>query len=164
MIRRCGAADFVAMLEIINEAAQVYKGVIPEDRWHEPYMPAGELEAEIAAGVEFWGEEQAERLIGVAGLQMVQDVALIRHAYVHPRAQRGGTGTRLMKQVLALTRRPTLVGTWAASHWAIDFYRRLDFVLVSGEEKTRLLKKYWSIPDRQIETSVVLKGPGPGAP
>ena len=164
MIRRCGAADFAAMLEIINEAAQVYKGVIPEDRWHEPYMPAGELEAEIAAGVEFWGEEQAERLIGIAGLQMVQDVALIRHAYIHPRAQRGGTGTRLIKHVLAPTRRPTLVGTWAASHWAIDFYRRLDFVLVPDEEKSRLLKKYWSIPDRQIETSVVLQGPGPGAP
>lgn len=161
MIRACGGADFAAILEIINEAAQAYKGVIPADRWHEPYMPAAELAAEIAAGIDFWGEDRGGRLSGIVGLQMVGDVALIRHAYVRPAAQRNGVGTRLMKRVLKLTERPVLVGTWAASTWAIDFYEDLGFTLASDTEKTRLLKKYWSIPERQVDTSVVLKAPRP---
>ena len=124
-------------------------------------MEARELEAEITAGVDFWGEERLGRLTGVVGLQMVGDVALIRHAYVRPDAQRGGVGTQLMNHVLARTAQPVLVGTWAASDWAIAFYERLGFSLASDSEKTRLLKKYWSIPERQIETSVVLKAPRP---
>ena len=127
-------------------------------------MPAAELAAEIAAGVDFWGEDRGGRLSGIVGLQMVGDVALIRHAYVRPAAQRNGVGTRLMKRVLKLTERPVLVGTWAASTWAIDFYEDLGFTLASDTEKTRLLKKYWSIPERQVDTSVGAQGatPGPG--
>ena len=159
MIRKCGAADFAAILEIINEAAQAYKGVIPADRWREPYMPADELEAEFAAGVEFFADERQGALLGVAGLQMVGDVALIRHAYVRPALQRDGIGSRLMTHLLTLTERPVLVGTWAASTWAIAFYERLGFVLVSIDEKDRLLPKYWSVPDAQVATSVVLRAP-----
>ncbi len=155
-IRRCTGTDVTAIYEIINEAAQIYKGIIPEDRWHEPYMPEDELRAEIAAGVVFWGEEADGALTGVMGLQDVQDVALIRHAYVDPAHQRKGVGGRLLSHVRALTDRPLLIGTWAASSWAIDFYERHGFTLTTREEKERLLRKYWSIPERQTETSVVL--------
>ncbi len=156
MIRRCTDPDLPAMLAIINDAAQAYRGVIPADRWHEPYMPAEELAAEIAAGVVFWGCENDGRLVGVMGLQPVQDVALIRHAYVATAARRGGIGGELLRHLIAQSDRPVLVGTWAAATWAIRFYERHGFTLVAPDEKARLLATYWSIPERQIDTSVVL--------
>lgn len=156
MIRRCGEADVPAMFAIINDAAQAYRGVIPADRWHEPYMPEAELRAEIAAGVVFWGAEREGRLVGVMGLQDVLDVALIRHAYVATAVRGEGIGGALLRHLVDQTDRPLLVGTWAAATWAIRFYERHGFALTSPAEKERLLRRYWSIPDRQIETSVVL--------
>ena len=160
MIRRCTAADLAAIHAIVNDAAQAYRGQIPADRWHEPYMPEGELRREIQAGVVFWGWDEDGRLLGVMGLQDVDDVALIRHAYVVPAAQGRGLGGRLLEFLLANASRRVLVGTWAAATWAIGFYEKHGFTLVSAAEKERLLRKYWTIPDRQIETSVVLAGPG----
>lgn len=156
MIRRCSESDFEAIYEIVNDAAQAYKGVIPADRWKEPYMPREELRHEIDAGVRFWGLEENGLLAGVMGIQDVADVTLIRHAYVRSALHRRGIGGRLLDHLMALTDRPLLVGTWAAATWAIRFYEIHGFRLVSPEEKERLLKKYWSIPERQIETSVVL--------
>lgn len=155
-IRRCTDADVPAMFAIINDAAQAYRGVIPADRWHEPYMPEEELRAEIAAGVVFWGFEQEGRLVGVMGLQDVKDVALIRHAYVATAARRGGIGGRLLRHLMGETGRPVLIGTWAAASWAVRFYEQHGFTVTTPDEKARLLRAYWSIPDRQIETSVVL--------
>lgn len=156
IIRQCTANDFGRIYEIINTAAQVYKGVIPADRWHEPYMPADELRREIEAGVVFWGYEDQGRLVGVMGLQDVQDVTLIRHAYVLPALQGRGIGGALLVALAARTARPVLIGTWAAAGWAIRFYENHGFRRVSPQEKERLLKEYWSIPARQVETSVVL--------
>jgi N-acetylglutamate synthase-like GNAT family acetyltransferase len=147
------------MLAIVNRAAQAYKGVIPADRWHEPYMPAREMESEMADGVVFWVAEEEGRLLGTMGIQDKGDVALVRHAYVDPLAQRKGVGRSLLHHVQGLTTKPVLIGTWAAATWAIDFYRRNGFTVVSPEEKDRLLRKYWSIPARQVETSVVLADP-----
>ena len=147
------------MLAIINDAAVAYRGVIPADRWHEPYMPASELDREIAAGVVFWGYEDGGELLGVMGIQAVDDVDLIRHAYVRPGNQRGGIGGALIGHLMQSATRPVLVGTWAAAEWAIAFYRRHGFEQVTPEEKTRLLRRYWDIPERQIETSVVLASP-----
>ena len=144
------------MLAIINEAAQAYRGVIPPDRWHEPYMPAQELESEIADGIVFWVAEEASSLLGVMGIQDRGEVALVRHAYVSPGAQKKGIGTRLLRHVQGLTGKPILIGTWAAAAWAIQFYVRNGFTLVPDAHKDALLRKYWSIPERQIETSVVL--------
>lgn len=156
MIRTCTSEDFAAILEIINDAATAYRNVIPADRWHEPYMPEGELRRQIGEGVVFWGYEEGGRLLGVMGLQHVQDVALIRHAYVRTAIRNKGIGGQLLEHLRTLTSRPILIGTWAAATWAIAFYRKRGFAQVSPAEKTRLLRKYWSIPDRQIETSVVL--------
>ena len=156
MIRRCSDSDVAAILDIINAAAQIYRGIIPADRWHNPYMLEAELREEIAAGCVFWAEEAEGALRGVMGLQDVEDVALIRHAYVDPAHQRKGVGGRLLSHVRALTERPLLIGTWAAATWAIDFYQRNGFALTTPEEKERLLRTYWSVPERQIETSVVL--------
>ena len=158
-IRRSEQADFAAMLAIINNAAQVYRGVIPPDRWHEPYMPRDELVQEIAHGVEFWVAEEDGQIAGVMGIQDKGDVALVRHAYVVPTTQRSGIGTRLLRHVESLVDKPILIGTWAAASWAIAFYRRNGFVVVSDSDKDRLLRRYWSIPERQIETSVVLAKP-----
>lgn len=144
------------MLEIINDAAQAYKGIIPEDRWHEPYMAAEELSHEIEDGIVFWGLEQDDRLLGVMGIQDKGEVALIRHAYVSTRAQKLGVGTELLRHLEGLTEKPILIGTWAAASWAISFYEKNGYALVSEEKKNYLLGKYWSIPDRQVETSVVL--------
>ena len=154
-IRDAQSADRPAMLAIINHAAEAYRGVIPADCWHEPYMPAAELAAEIGAGVRFWVAE-SERMLGVMGMQDKGDVALVRHAYVAPAMQRQGVGQALLRHVQALTQKPVLIGTWAAASWAIDFYKRNGFALVTREEKDRLLRRYWSIPVRQVETSVVL--------
>jgi N-acetylglutamate synthase-like GNAT family acetyltransferase len=155
-IRKGVASDFAAMLAIINDAAQKYRGVIPADRWHEPYMPADELAKEIAAGVVFWIAEDDARLLGVMGIQDKGDVALVRHAYVSTREQGKGIGTRLLRHVQGLADKPFLIGTWADASWAIEFYRRNGFTVVSKDEKERLLRTYWSIPARQVETSVVL--------
>lgn len=156
MIRQCGTDDFETIYEIVNDAAVAYKSVIPADRWHEPYMPREELRHEIDAGVRFWGYEEDGELTGVMGIQDVQDVTLIRHAYVRTTQRRKGIGGKLLSHLLTLTERPILIGTWAAATWAIHFYEKHGFRLVSEEEKNRLLKKYWSIPERQVETSVVL--------
>jgi N-acetylglutamate synthase-like GNAT family acetyltransferase len=156
MIRRSVEADFAAILAIVNDAALAYRGVIPADRWHEPYMSAKALENEIADGVVFWVAEQDERLSGVMGIQDKGDVTLVRHAYIAPTAQRSGLGTKLLRHAESLVDKPILIGTWAAASWAIDFYRRNGFTLVAGGDKDRLLKTYWTIPERQIETSVVL--------
>ncbi|MBM2831949.1 MAG: GCN5-related N-acetyltransferase [Dehalococcoidia bacterium] len=156
MIRLCNSQDFEAIHTIINDAALAYKGVIPADRWSEPYMSEDELRHEIEEGVVFWGCEEGGDLVGVMGLQQVQDVSLIRHAYVCPGKQERGIGGKLLSGLRAQTARPLLVGTWAAATWAVRFYEKHGFRLVSTEEKDRLLGKYWSIPERQIETSVVL--------
>ncbi len=162
-IRPCGKDERSVMVEIINTAAEAYRGVIPVDRWHDPYMSLAELDAEISAGVAFWVYESAGEVIGVMGLQRVRDVDLIRHAYVRPGGQRRGIGAALIGHIRLLSSRPLLVGTWAAATWAIAFYQRHGFVLVSGEQKTALLKTYWTIPERQIETSVVLANPALGS-
>ena len=156
MIRRCVAADLDPMFEIINDAAQAYKGVIPADCWHEPYMPKTELQQELEAGVVFWGFEAGDDLVGVMGIQHVQDVTLIRHAYVRTASRNQGLGGQLLAHLRTLTDRPILIGTWAAATWAIRFYEKHGFSLVTPAEKNRLLRKYWTISDRQIETSVVL--------
>ncbi len=144
----------------MNEAAEAYRGVIPADRWHEPYMPAAELAAEIRSGVEFWGaEDDTGRLVGVMGIQAVRDVELIRHAYVLPDAQGAGVGGQLLEHLVARAERPLLVGTWAAAVWAIGFYQRHGFTVCDRPRTADLLREYWTIPDRQIETSVVLEGP-----
>jgi len=159
VIRRCTEADLATILAIVNDAAQAYRGHIPADRWHEPYMPEAELRHELDAGVVFWGWEQAGELVGVMGLQDLADVALIRHAYVATAARRQGVGSKLLAFLLDRTSRPVLIGTWAAATWAIRFYEQHGFRVVSPAEKERLLRKYWRIPDRQIETSVVLADP-----
>ena len=156
LIRSSVDADFPAMLAIVNQAAQAYRGVIPADCWHEPYMSANELEREIATGVVFWVAEENGRLSGVMGIQEKGDVTLVRHAYVAKTTQRTGVGTKLLRHLESLVDKPILIGTWAAASWAIEFYRRNGFTLVPSEDKDRLLQTYWSIPERQIEMSVVL--------
>ena len=155
-IRRSVEADFPAILTIVNDAARAYRGAIPADRWHEPYMPASELASEIGAGVEFWVAEQDERVSAVMGMQDKNDVVLVRHAYVATSAQRTGIGTKLLRHVERVVDKPILIGTWAAAKWAIAFYQRNGYTLVTNVEKDRLLRTYWSISTRQIETSVVL--------
>ncbi len=144
------------MLAVINDAAQAYKGAIPDDRWHEPYMPMEELEAEISDRVVFWCLEEDGHLIGVMGIQDKGDVVLIRHAYVRTSRRRGGIGTRLLTHLEGFTTKPILIGTWRAATWAIDFYERNGYLVRDREETDRLLRRYWRIPERQIETSVVL--------
>jgi GNAT superfamily N-acetyltransferase len=158
-IRLCVDNEHGAVLAIINAAAEAYRDVIPADCWHDPYMAGEELHREIAAGVVFWGLDQDGRLVGVMGLQQVRDVDLIRHAYVLPVNQRRGVGRALLGQLRRQSTRPMLVGTWSAADWAIRFYQKHGFELVSPKRKTALLKAYWSIPDRQIATSVVLANP-----
>jgi GNAT superfamily N-acetyltransferase len=156
-LRPCRDGDFTDLLDIINAAAEAYRGVIPADRWHDPYMPAATLSAEIQAGVEFWGCEEGGVLLGVMGMQAARDVHLIRHAYVRPGLQRGGVGGALLRHLCETSARRLLVGTWRDARWAVDFYRRNGFVLASPERARELLRQYWSIPERQIETSVVLE-------
>jgi GNAT superfamily N-acetyltransferase len=158
-IRPCRDDERTAILAIVNAAAEAYRGAIPADCWHEPYMPPAELDSELAAGIAFWGYRADGALVGVMGIQPVRDVALIRHAYVLPHAQGQGIGTALLRHLRGLSARRMLVGTWAAAEWAIRFYCRHGFELVSPERKTALLKTYWTVPDRQIDTSVVLANP-----
>ncbi len=156
MIRKCKQSEFEIIYEIINDGAQAYKGVIPAERWHEPYMSHEELKHEIADGVVFWGCEADQELDGVMGIQDKGDVNLIRHAYVRTRARQQGIGTRLLKHLESTIDKPILVGTWADALWAISFYQKNGYRVVTEEEKDRLLRKYWSITERQVETSVVL--------
>lgn len=156
MIRCCEEEDVETIYAIVNEAAQVYRGVIPPDRWQEPYMPLSELRHEIEDGVIFWGYEEQGHLLGVMGLQDKGNVSLIRHAYVRTTCQRCGIGRQLLEHLLAQTHRPVLIGTWADAFWAIRFYEKAGFRLVTPQEKERLLRLYWHIPERQVETSVVL--------
>jgi GNAT superfamily N-acetyltransferase len=169
-VRLCREDEGAAILAIVNAAAEAYRDVIPADRWREPYMPAADLEREIAAGVVFWGYEEHGALLGVMGIQPVRDVDLIRHAYVAPAGQRRGIGGALLGHIAAATDRRMLVGTWSAADWAVAFYRRHGFELVGPERTAALLRDLWTIPERQIETSVVLARPPladlspPGAP
>jgi GNAT superfamily N-acetyltransferase len=156
VIRKCGSDDFEEMFSIVNDAAQAYKGVIPADCWKEPYMDREELWSQIGQGVKFWGYEQEGKLAGIMGLQAVKDIVLIRHAYVRTQYRNQGIGTALLSFLLKKTRRPVLVGTWKDASWAVRFYEKRGFVLCGQKEKDALLKKYWSIPDRQVEASVVL--------
>jgi GNAT superfamily N-acetyltransferase len=158
-IRPCRDDERPAILGIVNAAAEAYRGVIPADRWHEPYMSTADLDREIADGVVFWGYEADQALLGVMGIQPVRDVDLIRHAYVSPGSQRRGVGGALLRHFTGARTRRMLVGTWAAAEWAVSFYRRHGFEHVGPERTAALLKAYWTIPDRQIETSVVLAYP-----
>ena len=158
MISRLQPTEFNSILHVVNDAAEAYRGVIPEDRWKEPYMPAEELREEIESGVEFYGWVEDNVLVAVMGIQLVNDVTLIRHAYVFTNRQRRGIGEKLLRYLMRLARTSeVLVGTWEAAYWAIRFYEKHGFRLVSREEKDRLLREYWNIPERQIETSVVLE-------
>lgn len=156
MIRQCNNSELEMIYEIINQAAEANRSIIPPDRWSEPYMSKEELQEEIRAGVTFWGYEEAGELAGVMGIQQVQDITLIRHAYVRPSSQRKGIGETLLVALRQQTNRPILVGTWARAAWAIRFYEKNGFRLLSTEEKDHLLRRYWSISEYQIETSVVL--------
>ena len=156
MIRKCKESDLNTIFEIINDAAQAYKGVIPQDRWHEPYMSLAELRTQIEDGIVFWGLERDGQLLGIMGIQDKGDVTLIRHAYVLSRAQKRGIGEKLLQHLQNMTEKPILIGTWAAASWAVSFYQKNGYTLVSEKEKNRLLNRYWSIPERQVETSVVL--------
>ncbi len=156
MIRQCSQKDFEEILAIINDAAQAYKGVIPADCWHEPYMPANYLRHEIDDGVYFWGWEENGQLTGIMGIQDKVDFTLIRHAYVRTAARNKGVGSRLLKNLQTMTDKTILIGTWAAATWAVSFYEKNGYRLVSTEEKNFFLNKYWKIPARQTETSVVL--------
>jgi GNAT superfamily N-acetyltransferase len=156
LIRQLRHAETALILDVINEAAGAYQGVIPSDCWHEPYMPESELLQELAAGVIFWGYEDGGRLLGVMGRQDLEGVTLIRHAYVRTDEQCRGLGARLLAHLCQGVSQPMLVGTWAAAWWAIRFYEKHGFRLVTQEEKDQLLRRFWTITDRQVETSVVL--------
>lgn len=156
MIRRCTEKDFESVYEIVNDAAQAYRGVIPADRYNEPYMSCEELRHEISDGIDFWGYEKDGLLLGVMGIQDRGDVSLIRHAYVRTKNRNQGIGGKLLSFLLKQTDKPVLVGTWAAAYWAVKFYEKYGFSLVTPKQKDFLLKKYWGEPGRQIETSVVL--------
>lgn len=156
MVRRCDDLDFELIWAIINDAAQAYKGIVPADCWTEPYMSREKLQHEIDGGVMFWGYEDTGMLLGVMGLQQVQDVTLIRHAYVRTDSQKRGIGAHLLSHLQEFANGPILIGTWADAVWAIRFYEKYGFQVVGPQEKNRLLKKYWTVPKRQIETSVVL--------
>ncbi|MBN2150312.1 MAG: GNAT family N-acetyltransferase [Candidatus Lokiarchaeota archaeon] len=156
MIRKCTGADFDSILDVINDSAIAYKGHIPEDCWHEPYMTREYLQNEIDARVEFWAYEEGGLIVGVMGIQDVQDVTLFRHAYVRTASRNRGVGGKLIERLGGLASRPVLVGTWKAATWAIRFYEKHGFRLVDEETKDALLKKYWTIPERQVDTSVVL--------
>ena len=154
MIRKCGWEDIEEMYVVINEAARVYEGVIPPDRYHEPYMPLDELREEMQH-MTFFGWEEDQTLVAVIGFQPFADVTLIRHAYVLPEYQRQGLGSKLLEHLKTLTTDPRLlVGTWADASWAIEFYEKHGFRLLTNKDE--LLKAYWDIPERQIETSIVL--------
>ena len=156
MIRKATVDDFAQIHEVINDAAIAYKGIIPSDRWHEPYMSKEELLAQIAEGVVFSCYVDDGTIVGVMGIQDKVEVNLIRHAYVRTQQRKQGIGSRLLQELVDTSGKPTLIGTWKAAVWAIRFYEKHGFKLVSAEDKDVLLKKYWNIPQRQMEASVVL--------
>jgi len=156
MLEKCTTNNFGEILEIINDAASVYKGIIPSDCWHEPYMTEQELQTQMDEGVEFWSYADNGVMTGVMGIQDRGEVTLIRHAYVRTALRSKGIGSKLLAHLVNLTSKPILIGTWAAATWAIEFYQKHGFKLLPEEEKNRLLLRYWSIPQRQVETSVVL--------
>ena len=156
MIRNATESDYSAIYEVINDAAIAYKGIIPADRWHEPYMTRAELEAQIEEGVQFLCSLEDGKLVGVMGIQDREEVNLIRHAYVSTQLRGKGIGTQLLRELINSSQKPILIGTWKAASWAIRFYEKHGFSMVSEGDKNVLLKKFWSIPDRQVETSVVL--------
>jgi GNAT superfamily N-acetyltransferase len=155
-IRPCGEADLPALFSIVNDAAQAYKGIIPSDCWHEPYMPLDELKRQIRDGIAFWGYQSGGELVGVMGIQDRGEVTLIRHAYVQTAQRRKGIGEKLLEHLEDMTAKPILIGTWTAAAWAIRFYEKNGYRVLARAETERLLRRYWSIPERQIETSVVL--------
>ncbi len=148
--------DFNTIYEIISDASIAYKGIIPEDRWKEPYMSKNELKIQINEGVEFWNYEENNEILGVMGIQFKNDVTLIRHAYVRTKARQKGIGGKLLNHLIDMAKTPVLIGTWKDASWAIKFYQKHGFKLLLGEEKNKLLKTYWNIPQRQVETSIVL--------
>jgi GNAT superfamily N-acetyltransferase len=156
MIRRCGDHDLELIWTIVNDGAHAYKGVIPADRCQDPYMSKAELREEIEDGVVFWGYEESGTLQGVMGLQAVEDVTLIRHAYVRTGRQKQGIGANLLAHLERLAATPVLIGTWAEAVWAIRFYEKHGYQLVPPDQKDQLLRRYWSVSERQIEMSVVL--------
>jgi N-acetylglutamate synthase-like GNAT family acetyltransferase len=156
MIRKVLASDFETLYDIINDAAIAYKDHIPADCWHEPYMSRDHLQHEIDAGIVFWGYEESGNLIGVMGIQDVKNVTLFRHAYVRTARRNQGIGGQLIALLMTLSTKPVMIGTWKAAMWAIRFYEQHGFHLVDEQTKNKLLKKYWNIPSRQVETSVVL--------
>ncbi|WBX71069.1 GNAT family N-acetyltransferase [Tenacibaculum retecalamus] len=148
--------DFETIYEIINDASIAYKGIIPSDRWQEPYMSKEELKKQIIEGVEFWNFVEDNRVLGVMGIQFKKDVTLIRHAYVRTLARQKGIGGKLLNQLINMSDAPILIGTWADASWAINFYEKNGFKVLPETEKNKLLKIYWNIPERQVETSIVL--------
>jgi N-acetylglutamate synthase-like GNAT family acetyltransferase len=156
MIRSSSPDDFDAIYTIINNAAIAYKGVIPDDRWHDPYMTRTELQEQIDSSVRFSCYCEDDKVLGVMGIQDKNDVFLIRHAYVLTTSRNKGIGTKLLEELVRNSEKPVLIGTWKAATWAIGFYLKNGFKLVIETEKDVLLKKYWNIPERQVETSVVL--------
>lgn len=166
MIFKCEQTDFEEICEIINDAAVAYKEVIPPDRWREPYMSDEELKDQIKQGVQFWCYKENGEMKGVMGIQDKGDVTLIRHAYVRSIYRNKGIGSNLLAHLASISKKPVLIGTWAAATWAIKFYEKHGFRLLSKLETESLLRKYWTIPTRQVETSVVLASPNwpnPGA-
>lgn len=156
MIWKAERGNIDEMCIVINDGASAYKGVIPDDRWHEPYMSPAELDAEIAAGVQFSCYMKAGQILGVMGIQDKGSVVLIRHAYVRTAARRQGIGAKLLNDLVLKTEKPVLIGTWSAARWAIDFYQKYEFSVVPERQTQDLLRKYWNVPARQMETSVVL--------
>jgi len=156
MINEYQPADFTRVYEIINDAAMAYEGIIPSDMWRKPYMPEEELKAQMEQGVNFWCFRENGEILGVMGIQLKGDVTLIRHAYVHHEHRNKGIGGQLLKQLLGKSVTAVLIGTWADAIWAVRFYQNHGFKLLSAEKKDKVLRKYWTIPTRQIETSVVL--------
>ena len=159
MISKCEQKDLNDIYEIINDAATAYRNIIPADRWHEPYRTGEELKKQINEGVQFWKYSEDGKILGVMGIQYKGEVTLIRHAYVRTTERNKGIGGKLLHHLLSQSTTPVLIGTWADASWAISFYQKHGFRLLPKHEKNRLLLKYWTIPSRQVETSVVLASP-----
>jgi len=160
MISACEENDFEKIYEIINDGASAYRGIIPPDRWHEPYMTKEELKTQIEDGVRFWKYTDGDEMTGVMGIQFKKDVTLIRHAYVRTLKRKMGIGNKLLEHLSLMATTPVLIGTWSDAKWAIAFYQKHGFRLLQREEINNLLRTYWTIPERQVETSVVLAGAG----
>ena len=158
MISEYTTNDYSKILNVINDAASKYKGIIPDDCWHEPYMPKHELEDEFKNGVRMFGYQYNNELIGVIGFQEIKEVVLIRHAYTLTKHQGKGKGSELLEFLLEKNKNSRLlVGTWKSAIWAIKFYEKFGFTVHTDKESSMLLKKYWSITSKQIENSVVLE-------